>query len=419
MSSTARLLNHIANQRTNHTLYRRLTDETRFPGETVTEQTDWHFETVAVHAGVEPDPTTGAVMTPIYQTSTYAQTDVGVHKGYDYSRSDNPTRTALHNALAGLEGGQHALAYASGMAAIDNVLRLLKPGDHVISGNDVYGGTYRLFDKVLRRFGLEFTFVEMADVSAVAAAIRPNTRLIWLETPTNPLLKLADIAALSAIARDAGAWLSVDNTFASPMLQQPLALGADFVIHSTTKYIGGHSDVVGGAVVLNDSAVYAELKFLQNAIGAVPGPMDCFLTLRGIKTLALRMRQHSHNALKVAQFLADHPAVERVIYPGLESHPQYELAQRQMRAPGGMVSFFVAGDESMARTVARQTKLFTLAESLGGVESLIELPAPMTHASVADSPLAVPVNLVRISVGIENADDLINDLAQALHAASN
>lgn len=352
----------------------------------MTTEPTYHIETLAVHAGVAPDPVSGAVMTPIYQTSTYAQADVGVHKGYEYSRTDNPTRTALQTALAALEGGQHALAFASGMATIDTILRLVRPGEHVLSGNDVYGGTFRLFDKVLAAYGLEFSFVDTADSTAVQAAMRPHTKLVWLETPTNPMLRLTDIAAVAQIAHAAGAWLGVDNTFASPVLQRPLTLGADFVVHSTTKYIGGHSDVVGGAVVLNDTAVYERLKFLQNAIGAVPGPMDCFLTLRGIKTLALRMAQHCRNAIKVAQFLADHPQVAEVIYPGLESHPQYELAQRQMAGPGGMISFILQGGEAAARTVARHTKLFTLAESLGGVESLIELPAPMTHASVADSP---------------------------------
>ena len=376
---------------------------------------DYHLETLAVHAGVEPDPQTGAVMTPIYQTSTYAQTDVAEHKGYDYSRSDNPTRTALHGALAGLEGGKHALAFASGMAAIDTILRLIKPGEHVLSGNDVYGGTFRLFDKVLSGYGIEFTFADTTDETAVSNAMQPNTKLVWLETPTNPMLRLTDIAAMRKIAHAGGAWLGVDNTFASPALQQPLTLGADFVVHSTTKYIGGHSDVVGGAIVLNDTAIYDRLKFLQNAIGAVPGPVDCFLTLRGIKTLAIRMAQHCRNATQVAQFLADHPAVAQVIYPGLESHPQYELAQRQMRGPGGMISFILHGGEEAARQIARDTQLFTLAESLGGVESLIELPAPMTHASVADSPLAVDPGLVRLSVGIENAQDLINDLKRTLN----
>jgi cystathionine beta-lyase/cystathionine gamma-synthase len=373
------------------------------------------FETIAVHAGAEPDPTTGAVMVPIYQTSTYAQPDVAQHKGYEYSRTDNPTRTALQTALAALEGGRHGLAFASGMAAIDTVLRLLQPGEHVVSGDDVYGGTYRLFDKVLRPFGIDFSFVNTTDTTAVAAAMRPETRLVWLETPTNPMLRISDIEAIAAIAHAQGAWLGVDNTFASPALQRPLSLGADIVVHSTTKYIGGHSDVVGGAVVVDDTAVYERLKFLQNAVGAVPAPLDCFLTLRGIKTLSLRMAAHCHNATRVAQFLADHPAVAEVIYPGLDSHPQHAVAQRQMRGPGGMISFIMAGGETAARVVARQTQLFTLAESLGGIESLIELPAPMTHASVADSPLAIDPGLVRISVGIENADDLINDLRQALH----
>ena len=379
-----------------------------------TETPRWQFETLAVHAGIEPDPVTGAVMTPIYQTSTYAQEDVGEYKGYDYSRSDNPTRTALHNSLAALERGKHALAFASGMAAIDTILRLIKPDEHVLCGDDLYGGTFRLFDKVLSGYGIVFSFVDMTDLDEVAAAMRPETKLVWLETPTNPLLRISDIAAIAEMAHAGNAWLGVDNTFASPALQQPLSLGADFVVHSTTKYIGGHSDVVGGAIVLNDTAVYEQLKFLQNAAGAVPGPMDCFLTLRGIKTLALRMGQHCRNALRVAQFLADHTAVAEVIYPGLESHPQYDLARRQMEGPGGMISFVLHAGEALARQVATKTRLFTLAESLGGVESLIELPAPMTHASVADSPLAIDPGLVRLSVGIENVGDLIEDLAQAL-----
>jgi len=373
-----------------------------------------HFETLAVHAGVEPDPLTGAVMTPIYQTATYAQTDVGQHKGYEYSRTDNPTRTALQNALARLEEGQFALSFASGMAAIDTLLRLVKPGQHVICGNDVYGGTYRLFDKILSNYGIEFSFVPAANPEAFAAAVRPNTKLIWLETPTNPNLQLVDIVQMAAIAGQAGAWLGVDNTFASPALQQPLTLGADFVMHSTTKYLAGHSDIVGGAIILNDPAIYEELKFLQNAIGAIPGPMDCFLTLRGLKTLALRMKTHSENAIRVAQFLADHLAVDQVVYPGLPDHPQHELAGRQMKYYGGMVGFVPRGGEEAARIIARRTELFTLAESLGGVESLIELPAPMTHASVADSPQAVDPGLVRLSVGIEHVDDLIADLARAL-----
>ncbi len=376
---------------------------------------DLQPETLAVHAGVEHDPLTGAVMTPIYQTSTYAQEDVAVHKGYEYSRTDNPTRTALQSSLAALEHGRYALAYSSGMAAIDNLLRLIKPGEHVISGNDVYGGTFRLFDKILQGYGIEFSFVDTGDLAALEAAIQPNTRLVWLETPTNPMLRLTDIEAIGRLAKSHGIWLGVDNTFASPILQRPLELGADFVVHSTTKYIGGHSDVVGGAIILNDKEAYDRLKFLQNAIGAVPGPQDSFLTLRGIKTLAIRMERHSQNAEKIAQFLADHPAVAQVIYPGLDTHPQYELAQKQMKMGGGMISFILHGGEAAARLVANHTQLFTLAESLGGVESLIELPAPMTHASVADSPLAVDPGLVRISVGIEHVEDLINDLKQALH----
>ncbi len=375
---------------------------------------DLRFETLAVHAGVEPDPYSGAVMTPIYQTSTYAQADVAQHKGYEYSRTDNPTRTVLQTAMAALERGAFGLAFASGMAAIDTLLRLAKPGEHVVSGNDVYGGTFRLFDKVLAQYGIDFSFVDAADLQELKDALRPETKLVWLETPTNPLLKLTDIAAAADMAHRAGAWLAVDNTFASPSLQQPLTLGADFVIHSTTKYLGGHSDVVGGVIVLNDQAAYERLKFLQNAVGAVPGPMDCFLTLRGIKTLALRMEAHCRNATKVAQFLSDHPSVVQVIFPGLESHPQYDLAKRQMRGPGGMVSFLLDGGEPAARALVRRTKLFTLAESLGGVESLVELPAPMTHASVADSPLAINPGLIRLSVGIENVHDLIEDLSQAL-----
>ena len=374
-----------------------------------------HIATLTVHAGVEPDPVTGAVMTPIYQTSTFAQTDIAEHKGYEYARTDNPTRSALHQALAALEGGEYALAFASGMAAIDTVMRLFRPGDHIICGNDVYGGTYRLFDKVFAPYGLIFSYVDTSDLDAVRAARQPKTRLIWLETPTNPLLRLSDIAALAETAHAAGAWLGVDNTFASPILQRPLTLGADLVVHSTTKYIGGHSDVVGGAIVLNDGGTYETLKFLQNAVGAVPGPLDCFLTLRGIKTLALRMERHCANATRIARFLVDHPAVSTVIFPGLESHPQYELARRQMAGPGGMISFTLHGGEQAARQLARRTRYFTLAESLGGVESLIELPAPMTHASVAGSPLEIDPGLVRISVGIEHHEDLIADLAQSLN----
>ena len=373
------------------------------------------FATRAIHVGQEPDPATGAVAVPIYQTSTFAQEEVGVHKGYDYARSGNPTRTALETALASLEGGKHGLAFASGLAAETTVLlALLKSGDHIVCGDDVYGGTYRLLMRVFADKGIAADFVDTSDANKVEAAIRPNTRLVWLETPTNPLLKLADIAAIAAIARRRGALLLVDNTFASPAIQRPLELGADIALHSTTKYLGGHSDVVGGALLLNDDDLHARLKFVQNAAGGVPGPFDCWLVLRGIKTLALRMKQHSENALAVARFLQEHSAVERVIYPGLDSHPQYELALRQMHDSSGMLSCVLRGGEAAAREMVRRTRLFTLAESLGGVESLIELPAAMTHASVAGSPLEVPPGLVRLSVGIEEANDLIEDLAQAL-----
>ena len=377
------------------------------------------FETLAVHAGVEPEATSGAVMTPIFQTSTYAQPEVGVHLGYEYSRTDNPTRTALQTSLASLEGARHALSFASGMAATDTVLRLLQPGEHVISGDDVYGGTFRLFDKVLRPAGIDFSFVDTTDPDRISAALTPKTKLVWLETPTNPLLKLTDIAAVAARLDGHGAWLAVDNTFASPALQQPLGLGADLVVHSTSKYLGGHSDVIGGAVMVNDEEIYERLKFLQNGIGAVPSPMDCFLTLRGIKTLALRMAAHSANGLALARMLEDHPGVSRVIYPTLESHPQHRLARRQMNGQGGgIVSFVVHGGEAAARKVAETTQLFLLAESLGGVESLIEVPHVMTHASVADSPLAVDPGLVRISAGIESARDLVDDLRRAVDAGA-
>ena len=372
------------------------------------------FATRAIHAGQEPEAATGAVIVPIYQTSTFAQEAVGVHKGYDYARSGNPTRTALETALAALDGGAHALAFASGLAAETAVLLSLSAGDHVIGGDDCYGGTYRLFDKVFARHGISFDFVDTRDPEEVAEAIRPETRLVWLETPTNPMLKLADIARIAELARARGVLTLVDNTFASPYLQRPLELGADIVLYSTTKYMGGHSDVVGGALVLNNEDLYARLKFLQNAAGGVPGPFDSWLVLRGLKTLALRMRAHSANALAVAQFLEGHPAVAQVIYPGLLSHPQHALAARQMRDFGGMISLILHGGEDAANALVTRTRLFTLAESLGGVESLIEVPAGMTHASVAGSKLEVPGGLVRLSVGIEEAEDLIADLAQAL-----
>jgi cystathionine gamma-synthase len=382
---------------------------------------NYHFSTLAIHAGQEPDPTTGAVIPPIYQTSTYAQQEVGVHKGYEYSRTGNPTRTALETCLAALEGAgldrpAFGAAFASGMAASDTILRLFNPGDHIIASNDVYGGTYRLFERVLRRYGLDFTFVEMSDLEQVRAALRPGTRLVWIETPTNPLLKIADIAAVSHLAHEnhGGTLVTVDNTFASPYLQQPLKLGADIVLHSTTKYLGGHSDVVGGALVTTNSEVYEQIKFLQNAVGAVPGPMDCWLALRGIKTLALRMERHSENAMRIAQFLESHPSVEQVLYPGLPHHPGHAIARSQMRSFGGMISFVVKGGFEPARQVAAATRIFLLAESLGGVESLIEHPGVMTHASVAGSPLEIAPGLVRISVGIEHIDDLMADIDQAL-----
>jgi cystathionine beta-lyase/cystathionine gamma-synthase len=375
-----------------------------------------HFETLAIHAGQAPDPATGAVMTPIYQTSTYVQQGVGEHKGYEYARTGNPTRTALEACLAALEAAEFGLAFASGMAAIDTLLKLLNPGDQVLAGNDVYGGTFRLFDKQYQKYGIEFSYVETADLDAVRRGLRPNTRFVWLETPTNPRLKLADIRAVSEIAHrhNPAIRVVVDNTFATPYLQQPLALGADAVVHSTTKYLGGHSDVVGGAVLTSDAALYESLRFLQNAAGAVPGPLDCFLVLRGLKTLHLRMDRHGENALAVAQFLADHPRVGEVIYPGLDLHPQHALAQKQMRNGGGMISFLIAGDEQATRDLVRRTRLFALAESLGGVESLIELPAAMTHGSTKGSPLEVGAGLIRISVGLENKEDLIDDLRQAL-----
>lgn len=382
----------------------------------MTNHNDYHIETLAIHAGQHPDPVTGAVMTPIYQTSTYVQTGVGEHKGYEYSRTGNPTRTVLEDCLAALENGKYGLAFASGMAAIDTVLRLVAAGEQVLAGNDVYGGTFRLLDKILKGYGIESAFVDMTDLAAVKNGLRPNTRLVWLETPTNPRLKIFDIRAIAELAHANGSrtLMGVDNTFATPYLQRPLELGADLVVHSTTKYLGGHSDVVGGAVLLNDQETYERLKFLQNAIGAVPGPMDCWLVLRGLKTLPVRMDRHADNALAVAQFLADHPAVKEVIYPGLADHPQYELAQRQMRNAGGMISFLLHGGLDVARKVVARTRLFALAESLGGIESLIEMPAAMTHASTQGSPLEVPIDLIRISVGLENKADLIEDLQQAL-----
>ncbi|GAA3028240.1 cystathionine gamma-synthase [Kitasatospora sp. NPDC058063] len=374
------------------------------------------FETLAIHAGQEADPQTGAVVTPIYQVSTYKQDGVGgLRGGYEYSRSANPTRTALEECLAALEGGARGLAFASGLAAEDTLLRsILKPGDHIVIPNDAYGGTFRLFAKVLTRWGVEFSVANTQDLATVREAIRPNTRAVWVETPSNPLLGITDLAALAEVAHGAGALLVVDNTFASPYLQQPIALGADAVVHSTTKYMGGHSDVVGGALVLADAGLGEEVAYHQNAMGAVSGPFDAWLVLRGIKTLGVRMDRHSANAEKVAELLASHPKVSQVLYPGLPEHPGHDIAAKQMKAFGGMVSFRVAGGEEAAVEVCNRAQLFTLGESLGGVESLIEHPGRMTHASVAGSALEVPSDLVRVSVGIESIDDLLADLKQAL-----
>jgi cystathionine gamma-synthase len=374
------------------------------------------FNTRAIHAGQEPDPMTGAVAVPIYQTSTYKQDGVGgLRGGYEYSRSANPTRTALEEALAALEGGARGLAFASGLAAEDAVFRTVcRPGDHVILPGDAYGGTFRLVARVLTNWGIEYTPVPLGDLDAVRAAVRPNTKVVWCETPTNPLLGIADIAALAGIAHDAGAVLVVDNTFASPYLQQPIALGADVVVHSTTKYLGGHSDVVGGALVAADTALGQELAFHQNAMGAVAGPFDAWLVLRGIKTLGVRMDRHCANAERVVELLSGHSAVSRVLYPGLAAHPGHEIAARQMSGFGGMVSFQLAGGEEAALKVCELVQVFTLGESLGGVESLIEHPGRMTHASVVGSPLEVPGDLVRLSVGIEDVEDLLADLTQAL-----
>ncbi|MEX2503434.1 MAG: cystathionine gamma-synthase [Egicoccus sp.] len=371
------------------------------------------FETRAIHVGQDPDPRTGAVVVPIYQTSTFAQQGVGEHSGYEYARTGNPTRTALQQCLASLEGTEQAVCFASGMAAEDAILRLLSPGDHVIMANDVYGGTWRLIDKVHKRYGIEVSAVDLTDLDAVAAAFRPTTRYVWAETPSNPLLKVLDLAALAEVAHDRDAWLVADNTFATPYLQRPTEFGADLVVHSTTKYIGGHSDVVGGAVC-TDAQTAADLAFLQNAVGAVPGPFDSWLTLRGVKTLGVRMDRHCENATRIAAYLAGHDTVEQVYYPGLVDHPGHDIAARQMTAFGGMISFRVVGGADAARRVAERTELFFLAESLGGVESLIEHPGIMTHASVAGTDLEVPDDLLRISVGIESADDLLADLDRAL-----
>ncbi|MDH5420714.1 MAG: cystathionine gamma-synthase [Acidimicrobiia bacterium] len=374
------------------------------------------FETRAIHAGQDPEATTGAVTVPIYATSTYAQAAPGKHAGYEYSRTDNPTRHALAEAITSLEGGAGTIITASGMAATSLIGWSLKPGDHVILPDDAYGGTYRFFAKVLSRHGVEFTAADLTDTDGLKKAIRPNTEIVWTETPTNPLLRISDIAALSEVTHEAGAALVVDNTFATPYLQQPIALGADLVIHSTTKYMGGHSDVVGGAIVAADVDVLDGLRFLENATGPIAGPFDAYLVLRGVKTLGVRMDRHSFNALMVARFLEADDRVERVIYPGLASHPHHGLAARQMKNFGGMVSFIPKGGPEKAAAVTMNTELFFLAESLGGVESLIEVPASMTHMSVVGTALEVPDDLVRLSVGIEHVDDLISDLDRALGA---
>ena len=372
------------------------------------------FETRAIHAGQEPDPATGAVITPIYQTSTYVQEEVGKNKGYDYSRAANPTRTALETALASLEGAEHGLAYSSGLGATTTIMHLVDPGERVVLIADVYGGVYRMTSQIYEPKGYKFTYVPAEEFDDnLASYLGDDVRLVWVETPSNPLLNVVDIRRAAQAAHKAGALLAVDNTFATPYLQQPLELGADLVVHSTTKYLGGHSDVIGGFIATKDAALADRLRFLQKSLGAVPGPFDCWLVLRGIKTLAVRMRQHCDNARRIAAFLDDHPAVERVLYPGLASHPGHAVARIQMRDFGGMVSFLAESEEEAVAFCGR-TKLFQLAESLGGVESLVEHPSRMTHASTADGPFAAPRNLVRLSVGIESVEDLVADLETAL-----
>ena len=378
---------------------------------------EWGFDTRAIHAGQEPDPTTGAIMTPVYQTSTYTQSSPGVHSGYEYSRTHNPTRNALEDCLASLEGGKHGVSFASGCAATSTIMHLLKSGMHVVSGDDVYGGTYRLFTKTFRKMGLGFSFVDMTDLDGFKSALQPETELVWLESPTNPMLKISDIRQICEIAHEQNIPVVVDNTFMSPVFQNPLSLGADMVVHSTTKFINGHSDVVGGVVITNDDEIAANLRFLQNSMGAVPGPMDCWLVMRGVKTLGLRMRQHEANAREIARFLEGHSAVEKVLYPGLGSHPQHELAKAQMTGFGGMITFVLKDGLEPARKLLERVKVFSLAESLGGVESLIEHPAIMTHASVPSevrAELGISDGLVRLSVGIEDLRDLMADLEQAL-----
>ena len=377
-----------------------------------------NLATRVIHAGQSPDPSNGAIMTPIYTTSTYVQASPGDHQGYEYSRTHNPTRKAWEACIADLEDGHAGFAFASGMAAVDTLMHLLGPGDHVLAVDDLYGGTWRLFERVRRRSsGLEYSFVDMSDLDAVRAAITPKTKMLWVETPTNPMLQLVDIAAVAAIAREAGAMLVVDNTFATPMLQQPLNLGADVVLHSVTKYLNGHSDMVGGAVVVRDADLAEQIGFLQNSAGGIQGPFDAFLVMRGVKTLALRMDAHCRNAGRIAEWLTGRPEVEKVIYPGLADHPQHALAARQMNGFGGMVSFDIGGDLSRARRFLENTHLFALAESLGGVESLVNHPAIMTHGTIPKDrreALGITDTLIRLSVGVEDVDDLIGDLAEAL-----
>jgi cystathionine gamma-lyase len=377
------------------------------------------FDSRTIHAGQPPEPVTGAVMTPVFLTSTYAQKSPGVHSGYEYSRTHNPTRQALERCMASLEGGTHGFAFASGLGALTTVCSLFNAGDHIVFSDDVYGGTFRLFDKVMKRLGMQFTAVDMSNATNVEKAITPKTKMIWVESPTNPMLKLADIAAISKIAHKTGALCAVDNTFMSPYFQRPLELGADLVLHSTTKYINGHSDVVGGMVVVKEQGLADRLAFLQNAMGVVAGPMDCFLVTRGLKTLSIRMRAHEKSAMHLAKWLESHPKVDRVIYPGLESHPQHALAKKQMSGFGGMITFFIKGDLAACRRFLETVSVFTLAESLGGVESLVDHPAIMTHASIpaeTRKSLGIDDNLVRLSVGIEDLSDLQKDLEAALAA---
>lgn len=384
-------------------------------------QREMHFSTRAIHAGQEPDPSTGAIMTPVYLTSTYVQTSPGVHQGWEYSRTHNPTRRAYENCVASLEGGTHGFAFASGCAATTTVLHLLSEGDHVVAMDDMYGGTFRLFDKVLRHHGLRFSYVDMTKPGAFEAAVTPQTKMVWLETPTNPTLKLVDIAAISQAAKAKGILVAVDNTFLSPYNQRPLELGADLVVHSATKYLGGHSDVVGGIVVVNRKELAEKMAFLSNSMGGISGAFDSFMCLRSLKTLPLRMEAHNRNAIKVAEFLEKHPQVDKVVYPGLSSHPQHALAKKQMLGFGGMITFWIKGGMPASRAFLENVKVFALAESLGGVESLIEHPAIMTHASVPAETrrqLGIDDSLIRLSVGVEHIDDLLWDLDQAFKASA-